>query len=593
MKRNENNYRNDTYIIKKLLQDSLVVLIIIVLASTIGMLVDGIIIGTSLGVNCTVAYGLASPIFVFIAAVAGIFSSGCQTRCGTNLGKGEFQTANDVFSITVVSSLLSGSVLMLLLLVLIHPICSLLGAPISNETLYPLTSDYIIGLSFAVPAILVGSSLSSIMQIDGDKMRPIISTVIMTVVNIIGDLLNVHVIHGGMLGMAIATTISYYVNIVVLYLHFKKKNIIFKIGLKQLKWNELKETLFVGLPSAISRGCVPLRNLCLNRLLLVLAGSSAVAAFSVQSSLNNLFGSVGTAVGMATLLIAGIIYGEEDIASASKLLKVSLKMGTIITSVIGILLFCCAKYFTSLFLKDPTVLEYATVCVRFYAISIPLHAVNTVFMNYLQGMHNIKFAHTIGILDNFAYITLLSLLLGNIIGINGVWISYILSELVMILTLVIVSIVRNKKIPCSIDDFLFLPKGFGVPEEERFDASITTMEQVMNISERIETFCKEKGHYDSRTMSVALCVEEIAGNIVKYGFNDDKKHCIDLRIMKKNGDYIIRIRDDCRAFNPEKQLERKKPEDSAYNIGIRVVYGLAKEVKYVNTMNMNNLMIKI
>ena len=581
---------SDSYIIRKLLMGSLAVLIIVFLTSTIGMLVDGIIIGKCLGVDSTVAYGLASPIFIFTAAIAGIFSTGCQTLCGSALGKGDIKKANEILSVSTISSFIVGIVAMLILLVFIKPICMLLGA--KSDVIYPLTRDYLFGLAFSVP-IICCSSISSIMQLDKDKTRPIFSTIIMTIINIAGDLLNVYVFKGGMLGMSIATSISYLVSLIILCLHFSKKDILFKLSFKHIEWKHLKDVITIGLPSAISRASMPLRNLCINRLLLVVASSSAVAAFSMQGSLNSLFGSIGGAIGMSVLLVSGIIYGEEDIPSISKLLKEALKIGVVLTSIVAIILFIFASFFTNLFLKDTSVLTLANTCVRFYAISIPLHTINTIFMNYYQGVHNVKLAHIIGVLDNFFYTTVLSLILGNIIGLNGVWMSLIISEIVMIITILIIASLHNKKFPTSLDDLLLLSKGFGVSKEDRFDTSITTMDEVINLSTRIEDFFKERNQYDTRSMSIALCVEEMVGNIIEHGFNDNKKHSIDVRLIKKNDEYIIRIRDDCRPFDPRKQMELYNKDDETSNVGLRMIYGLVKEVKYINTMNMNNLMIRI
>ena len=47
----------------------------------------------------------------------------------------------------------------------------------------------------------------------------------------------------------------------------------------------------------------------------------------------------------------------------------------------------------------------------------------------------------------------------------------------------------------------------------------------------------------------------VAGNIVDYGFDDGKKHFVDVRVIVKGEQVIIRLRDDCRQFNPRKRME--------------------------------------
>ena len=94
-------------------------------------------------------------------------------------------------------------------------------------------------------------------------------------------------------------------------------------------------------------------------------------------------------------------------------------------------------------------------------------------------------------------------------------------------------------------------------------------------------------------MYASICVEEMVYNIFEHGFNDGKKHSIDIRILIKGEEITLRIRDDCRPFNPKKWYEIYNPEDVTKHIGIRLVAKMAKEIKYVNVMNLNNLIIKI
>lgn len=57
-----------------------------------------------------------------------------------------------------------------------------------------------------------------------------------------------------------------------------------------------------------------------------------------------------------------------------------------------------------------------------------------------------------------------------------------------------------------------------------------------------------------------LALEEMAGNVVSHGFSaDNKKYFIDIRVVHKGDDIILRIRDNCIAFDP---TERMKISDS-------------------------------
>ncbi len=58
-------------------------------------------------------------------------------------------------------------------------------------------------------------------------------------------------------------------------------------------------------------------------------------------------------------------------------------------------------------------------------------------------------------------------------------------------------------------------------------------------------------------------------------------------------DLTIRIRDNCREFDPRKRLAMFEPEQPEKNIGLRIVAGLAKQMDYYNTAGVNTLLIKL
>ena len=346
--------RKNDYIISKMFRGSLLVMILSTITATLGMLVDGIIIGNCLGVDAMAAYGIVSPVFIVSAAVAGIFSAGCQTLCASRMGSGKMKEANGIFSLTCVLGVLVSILLIVLMVPFANPLGTALGASGSAANLLPMVRGYIIGLAIGFPGMILTGSLQPIMQLDGDPSRAFTSVIVMTVVNIACDLVNVFVVHGGMFGMAIATTVSYYAGVVVLWLHFSKKEAFYSFSLKELPWKESGDLIFIGLPTAVSRVCGTLRTLILNRILLHIAGSVAIAAFSVQSNMNNLFGGVGAGVGMATLLIAGVVVGERDRTSTKGLLKTSLKFGFPLVTACALILFIGAPAFVRMYVSPET-----------------------------------------------------------------------------------------------------------------------------------------------------------------------------------------------------------------------------------------------
>ena len=92
---------------------------------------------------------------------------------------------------------------------------------------------------------------------------------------------------------------------------------------------------------------------------------------------------------------------------------------------------------------------------------------------------------------------------------------------------------------------------------------------------------------------MALSIEEMANNIIHYGFADGREHSIDIRIVISESGTLLRIRDNCMGFDPVKYLELHEDDDPAAHIGIKMVMKLVKEANYVNSLGLNNLRLTL
>ena len=140
---------------------------------------------------------------------------------------------------------------------------------------------------------------------------------------------------------------------------------------------------------------------------------------------------------------------------------------------------------------------------------------------------------------------------------------------------------------------MVIPDDFGAPENERMDISVKNIDEVVTIAHKVQNFCRERGIDDRRSYLAGLAMEEMAGNIVEHGFVKDKKnHTIDVRVVHKDGDIILRIKDDCVAFNPADRTDVVK-DDITRNIGIRMVFKIAKQVQHQSVLGLNVLTVRI
>lgn len=166
-----------------------------------------------------------------------------------------------------------------------------------------------------------------------------------------------------------------------------------------------------------------------------------------------------------------------------------------------------------------------------------------------------------------------------------------MGDLLTLIFIYIVIAISSKKIICNLDDIIALPEGFDI--KNKMTVSISSIKEVMEISQKVECFCKENGINDKTAMIAGLSIEEMAGNIVLHGFTKDKKkrHTIDIFVGLENEKISIRIKDDCMMFDPLKRLGTSDEIDK--NIGIRLVKNMASKMYYQTTFGLNVLNIEI
>lgn len=165
-----------------------------------------------------------------------------------------------------------------------------------------------------------------------------------------------------------------------------------------------------------------------------------------------------------------------------------------------------------------------------------------------------------------------------------------LAAVATIIIYIIIIMIKNKKVSLKFEDLLFLPQ-----EEDgtrkSFEFTIQNEEDVMLTTLGSEALCMQKGIDERRTNALTLCLEEMGVNIVEHGIAGNKKLFVDVKITIDGDDIIIRMRDNCPAFNPVEYHKVKDPDDLMAGLGIKMVFKMAKDVNYVSTFKLNNLII--
>lgn len=579
--------KND-YIVKKLYISFVVVSILSALTATAGMLIDNIVVGAFLGDDALGAMGIVGPISLIFSAFGNICSGGGTARAAQALGKGEIDKVRQIFTVTMIFVIVSGLLLTLVGVFFTPQIATFLGA--KGELLEP-TVDYLRGFFLgAIPTIML-TALAGFVKIDGSPRLPLVSIVVMSVANIILDLMMVMVFDAGMYGMALATTISYVLAVLTSCTHFLKKTSTLGLAKPIKGGKEMMSMVTTGAPTAISRICDTIKVMVLNNILVLFVSVGAVTALNVRTQANNFFGAFIMGLAQASVPLLGMFYGEEDKTAIKDTLKNTLRIGIIMNGLIGVVLFIISPLFVDMMnITDPEIRNMAILAVRLFAVGMPLTLINTAMMSYYQSTRSTGMATIICITQSLVYTVVLAVLLVKPLGHMGAWVAFLGAEVFTILTILVATILRNKRFPTKLEDFLKLSDDLGADSTNKLELSIgNSMEEVMKISEGINKFGKGRNISEKLLMELSLCIEEMGGNVIQHAFKPGAKQWFDMLILDKEDSLVVRVRDNGALFDPTKYWEEEQNDELRY--GIRMIQGMASRMEYRRTIGLNNLII--
>ncbi len=570
--------------IKKLVGQMLAAQILSALTVSLCLLIDNLMIGRFLGEKALTAYGLANPVLLVIGAVGSMLCAGAQVACGKSLGRGDREETDVGYSSAIAVAAVFSVAFTVVVALIRVPLARLLGA--DEPALLADTSNYMAGFVIGAPASMGALILVPFLQMAGQGNLLIAAVLGMTVADVAFDLLNVTVFHGGMFGMGLASSLSYYVAVLIGGGYFLSKKCVFSFSVKRVLKRKLKELLEGGVPTVFGMASSVVLIFAVNKLLLGFGGKAAVAAFAVINTIINASNCISTGTGGVALTLSGVLYNEEDRGGISELLKVLTRWAVVLGAAVMALLIVFARPLATLFVPEAGAGQTMAIQgLRLFALGMIPCCVSNSLRNCYQGTGRVHMMEIICVLANAVLPTLAAWLLGTAMGVKGVWLYFITGETLTLMGVMGYVWLKKGGVTWRPEDILMLKQDFGVSEADRLEAGLADLDGVMDFSRRAGDFCRAHGGSARMASHLALCVEEMGANIVTHGFDARRKNSLSIRLQVKDGRWTLRFRDDCMAFDPVSHIEQGEDD----SLGIRLAMRMADEARYTYSMNLNNL----
>lgn len=393
---------------------------------TLYTMVDGIFVGKGVGSAALSAVNIAMPYITFLFALATVIAVGASTIASMLLGSGDHEGANSVFTRAVAASIAASLIVTALAWFLPDQVAALLGASGENLPYFRQYIGMIVPFSFF---FVVSYVLEIMVKTDGFPRLAAISIAVGGVTNLVLDWLFVFVLPYGIRGAAFATGISQIVSFTIFIVHFAGKRarlrpVRFKPGLSL--WRRLVP---LGTPAALIEGFAALVCLTMNRVLLRVAGESALVTHAVVYYVNTLVLMTMLGVAQGSQPITSFECGSGQRKSVLSLLRMQAITIAIIATAAILVCNLAGGSIVSAFIdrSETALLASSTAALRIYSVVYLFLGFNVITAGFFSAIGHsrtgLRLAITRGALN------IVSPLVLSFIGMPYVWLSAALAEL--------------------------------------------------------------------------------------------------------------------------------------------------------------------
>ena len=565
-------------------------------SKAIGPMIDLVFVSQFIGIDGVTVLGFMSPLIMFFELIGSAVANGARNKVSAMIGAGKLADANRVFS----NSLLMGgglaTIMALLAFIFSSGLAFVLGA--RDPAVAEMTRQYILGYLIGFPFYTLTRVITPFLQIEGQYKRVNATSISTTVIDIVGDSVAVFVLHGGMFEIGLATSIGYILPFFIgaSYYMVKKSASVFKLKFKDFNLKLCAEVIRLGAPMGITKGSNSIAGLIINNMLTSFNMPYLVAAHGVFSQITVFLRAAWYAPADTLMAFAGVFVGEEDKKAVKLVQRIALLHSLVMTTLITVLLYFFCDPIVTVFLNtdEPEALKLASQCIRISCLSLPFHTIVYNFNNYLMGIRRLRFANIYSFLIECGNLVPITLLLLGFIGYQGAWISKIVNMAGLSLIAVIYILIHKGGKTFS-DKMLLMPDDFGTTPENEMSVITTSIKKIKVLSKIAVAFAMEHGADKKRAMTYGLITEELAIFLANIGFKDGEEHNINARLVAKDDDLIIRMRDDCKPLNLKDYYQAllETPEIEDEEISLAIIFKMAKDVKYTATFGANNLIIRV
>ena len=299
---------------------------------------------------------------------------------------------------------------------------------------------YLIISVFSFPLLAVYDSCAALYRSMGNAQITLKISLLMNVINVVGNAIGVYVLKLGVAGVAIPSLVSRGVAGVVLFtlLHNPDNLVFLTRGKFKVDATIVKRILFIGIPSGIENGIFQLGRVLVVSIIAAF-GTSQIAANGVANSLDSMGCIVGQAMSLAMITVIGRCVGAGEEGQVRYYTKKLLGETYFYTAVINSIILLLLPWILQIYGlgEEATRLSYILVMIH-DGMAIFLWPASFVLPNMLRACNDVKYTMVVSIFSMITFRIGFSYVFGVHMGwmAVGVWAAMVIDWVFRVLCFV-------------------------------------------------------------------------------------------------------------------------------------------------------------
>nr|WP_302471532.1 MATE family efflux transporter [Blautia massiliensis (ex Durand et al. 2017)] len=284
-----------------------------------------------------------NTIFIYLFTA---LASGGAVVISQYIGRKEMDTAGETASQLLLFSVIFSILVSALVLIGNEKMLRLMFGKVESDVMQACIT-YLRISAYSYPALAVYNAGASLFRSVGKTSVTMYLSVVSNIINVIGNLIGVFVLHAGVAGVAwpslIARTFS---AAVITVLCFRKKNHVFYTRKWIFQWNGalMRLILRIAIPNGLENGVFQLVKVALSSIV-ALFGTYQIAANGVAQSIWSLAALAGVSMGPVFITVIGQCMGNNNTQIAESYLKKLTKITVLLSFAWNLLIFVLTPLF--------------------------------------------------------------------------------------------------------------------------------------------------------------------------------------------------------------------------------------------------------